>query len=254
MSQVKLAARTLSLFELYASKGEPMSLTELSQGLQAPMSSTLALVRTLVSSGYLYQTRRRTYYPTKKLMGFCTLIDEQDPVLDLLHPYLERMSKASGETAVLGTREDRRVIYLDLEHSTQAIRYTAQSGETRSLHANSLGKALLSTLSEKDLNDVLRGLELTRLTEKTLTSRKTLRAELELSRQRGWASNVAESVPDLAAIAAPFSLGGKWYALSIVGPLARMQAAWSQHVVTLTELVRELQQDHDIGDINQPPF
>jgi len=129
MSEVKLVARTLDLFECYAAQGEPLSLTELSQGLQAPMSSTLALVRTLVARGYLYQTRKRTYYPTKKLMGVCSAIDAQDPILDLLRPYLVRLRDKSGETAVLGTREDLQVIYLDAEHSTQAIRYTARQAK-----------------------------------------------------------------------------------------------------------------------------
>ncbi|MGB6103115.1 MAG: IclR family transcriptional regulator [Pusillimonas sp.] len=249
MSEVKLVARTLDLFETYAAKGEPLSLTELSQGLQAPMSSTLALVRTLVSRGYLYQTRKRAYYPTKKLMGLCTLIDTQDPVLDLLHPYLERLRDASRETAVLGTREDLKVIYLDLANSAQAIRYTAQPGEARSLHANSLGKALLSILDKDELLGVLDRIKLDALTAMTHTSRPALLADLALSRQRGWTANVSESVPDLAAIAAPFSLAGKWYALSIVGPIARMQAAWDQHVATLTRTVHDLQQDQDTENI-----
>lgn len=245
MSQVKLVARTLDLFEFYADKGEPLSLTELSQGLQTPMSSTLALLRTLVSRGYVYQTRKRSYYPTKKLLMLCSLIDSKDPVLDALRPYLRRARDLSDETTVLATREDLQVIYLDTEHSTQAIRYMAEAGEARMLHANSSGKALLSCLDDDDLEDVLDRLEMDALTDKTLTSRKALLDELELSRQRGWASNVAESVSDLAAIATPFSMAGKWYSLSIVGPIARMQAAWDQHVAVLTRIMRDLERDQD---------
>ncbi|WP_256977403.1 IclR family transcriptional regulator [Bordetella genomosp. 10] len=203
MSEVKLVARTLDLFECYARQGEALSLTELSQALGAPMSSTLALVRTLVARGYLYQTRKRTYYPTKKLMGICSAIDTQDPVLDILRPYLARLRDESGETAVLGTREESQVIYLDCAHSLQAIRYTAQAGEARALHSNSLGKALLSALGEEELESVLDKLEMKALTDKTLTGKKALLKDLALSRERGWAANIAESVADLAAIAAP---------------------------------------------------
>ncbi|CAM3754836.1 IclR family transcriptional regulator [Bordetella tumulicola] len=249
MSEVKLVARTLDLFECYADKGEPLSLTELSQGLQAPMSSTLALVRTLVGRGYLYQTRKRTYYPTKKLMGICTSIDMQDPVLDILRPYLVRLRDKSRETAVLGTREDLRVLYLDVEPSSHPIRYTAQAGETRGLHSNSLGKALLSALEEKELQDVLGRLKLTALTDKTLSSPSALRADLTLSRQRGWSANISESVPDLAAVAAPFCLAGKWYALSIVGPIVRMQDAWDQHVKVLTGVMKDIAQDQAVENM-----
>ncbi|ALM82392.1 IclR family transcriptional regulator [Bordetella sp. N] len=240
MSEVKLVARTLDLFECYADKGEALSLTELAQALAAPMSSTLALVRTLVTRGYLYQTRKRTYYPTKKLMGICAAIDVQDPILDILRPYLARLRDESGETAVLGTREDMQVIYLDCAHSPQAIRYTAQAGEARGLHSNSLGKALLSAMGEEELQGVLDSLPLKGLTSATLTSKKALLKDLELSRARGWAANIGESVPDLAAIAAPFSLAGKWYALSIVGPIGRMQAAWDKHVKVLGKVLADL--------------
>lgn len=240
MSEVKLVARTLELFEHYADKGEALSLTELSQGLQTPMSSTLALVRTLVGRGYLYQTRKRTYYPTKKLMGICTAIDMQDPILDILRPYLLRLRDKTNETAVLGTREDLNVIYLDTQHSRQAIRYTAQAGEARSLHSNSLGKALLSALENEALQAVLARMKMKTLTEKTLVTKQALIDELALCRQRGWSANIGESVPDLAAIAAPFCLAGKWYALSVVGPIVRMQASWTQHVATLTDVIKEL--------------
>lgn len=249
MSQVKLVVRTLDLFVLYAEKGEPLSLTELSQGLQAPLSSTLALVRTLVGAGYLYQTRKRAYYPTKKLMSLCVLIDTKDPVLDVLHPYLVHLRNESEETVVLGTREELQVIYLDTEHSHQAIRYSAQAGEARSLYANSTGKALLSVLEDDELQDILNRLELDTLTEKTLASKETLLADLNLIRQRGWAANIAESVPDLAAIAAPFCLGEKWYAMSIVGPISRMEAAWDQHVALLTDMVRKLEREQGTENI-----
>lgn len=245
MSQVKLVARTLDLFEFYADKGEPLSLTELSQGLETPMSSTLALVRTLVSRGYVYQTRKRSYYPTKKLMMLCGLIDAKDPILDALRPYLRRARDLSNETAVLATREDLQVIYLDTEQSTQAIRYMAQAGEARLLHANSSGKALLSSLEDDELDTLLDRMEMQALTPATLTSRKRLLDDLELSRRRGWAANVAESVVDLAAVASPFSLAGKWYSLSIVGPITRMQAAWDQHVAVLAGIMRDLERDQD---------
>lgn len=240
MSQMKQVARALELLELYAQEGVPLTLTDLSRGLQTPMSTTLGLVRTLVGMGYLYQPRKRAYYPTKKLMGLCKLIDANDPVLDVLHPYLERLRDVSGETAVLGKREDFRVLYLDAEHSAQPIRYTAQAGETRQLHSNSLGKALMSVMDKSELKSILAQIRMDKVTDKTLGTQQALLDDLTLSRERGWAANVGESVPDLAAIAAPFCLAGQWYALSIVGPLGRMQASWDKHERALKEIVSEL--------------
>ena len=49
---VKLVARTLDLFELFAAEQRPLPLTELARLLNVPVSSCLALARTLVSRGF----------------------------------------------------------------------------------------------------------------------------------------------------------------------------------------------------------
>jgi len=240
MSQVKLVARTMDLFELYARRGEPLSLTELSRGLQSPMSSTLSLVRTLADKGYLYQTRKRTYYPTKKLIGLGRQIDARDPVLDLVHPYLVRLRDQTGETVVLGKQEDTQVLYLDVALCSQLIRYSAQPGERRHLHSNSIGKALLSAMTPAERDALLDRLDLPAFTAKTVCSRAALLEQLRLSGKRGWAANLGESVDDLAAIAAPFRLAGQWYALSVVGPLPRIQGDLERQVARLRGVVDAL--------------
>src|SRR5690625_4199357 len=239
MATVKLVARTLDLFALYARKNKALTLTELAQGLDAPMSSTLGLIRTLINKGYLYQTAQRTYYPTRRLLLHCQIIANHDPIIELLHPYLLRLKEESGETAVAGKQEHQQIIYLDVVHSDHAIRYMAQAGDVRSLHANSLGKALLSVLNAQALSTLIKKLDLTPITDQTLTTTNAILSELEQSRQRGWASNISESVPDLAAIAAPVYLGGQWYAFSIVGPILRMRKHWDHHVHTLLSVVRD---------------
>lgn len=239
--EVKLVARTLGIFELYAREVRPLSLTELSRGLNAPMSSTLALVRTLIGKGYLYETRKRGgYYPTKKLLGASLKIDSGDPVLDLIHPHLIALRDASGETTVLGKRQDLSVIYLDAVQSTKAIRYMAEVGETRSLHSNSIGKALFSALDSAEQRKLAARIKWERHTGETLTSAKALLADATQSAARGWTANIGESVADLAAIAMPFCLAGEWYGLSIVGPISRMQASWDNHIVLLKRSLDEL--------------
>ena len=65
----------LEAFELFAREHRPLSLTELARGLEVPMSSTLALVRTLAAKGYVYEIRPRGgYYPTRKMRTACAAI------------------------------------------------------------------------------------------------------------------------------------------------------------------------------------
>jgi IclR family transcriptional regulator, acetate operon repressor len=247
--EVKLVARTVDLFDLFAREAKPLSLTELARGLGTPMSSTLALVRTLAEKGFLYETRRRGgYYPTRKMLDACLGIAAAEPLLDLMKPHLARLRDTSGETVVLGKRLGVQVTYLDVAASAHPIRYTAAAGDVRPLQLNSLGKALFSALPPAERKKLAGQIPWQKPTGASIHSARAFLADAETSAERGWAANVGESVPDLAAVAMPFSVTGEWFALSIVGPLGRMQAAWQRHVDELRAAVAALQLSLQSGD------
>lgn len=237
--EVKLVARTLDLIDFFADEARPLSLTEIAQGIDAPVSSSLAMLRTLLAKGYLYEaTRRGGYYPTRKLFLAAQRIDAGDPLLELLHPHLVGLRDATQETAVLGKLQVGRVIYLDCVESHQVIRYTAKPGDARLAHANSIGKALLSTLSETELAAVLEG-TLAHLNDATLHG-DALREDLRRSAERGWAANVGESVPDLAAIAMPVMVAGQTFGVSVAGPRERVVANWDANLAALQAAVGQI--------------
>jgi len=227
--EVKLIARTLDVFEIFARLGRPLSLTELARELDAAPSSTLAMVRTLMLRGYLYEpSRRGAYYPTKKMHVSAGRIDLADPVLDCFRPHLSALRDVSRETVVLGQRQSERVVYLDVLPSNQAIRYIAEPGDTRDLYANSIGRALFAALpaaQQAELRQDADVIELSRVTS-----------------QRGWGENIGESVPDLAALAIAIQAAGSWYGVSIAGPIGRMKDAWPAHVQALLQARSALQQ------------
>lgn len=241
--EVKLVARTLELIELYAQVRRPMSLTELAQGLHAPMSSCLALVRTLVSRGYLYEVRRRGgYYPTARLQSLCGQIQSGDPWLERLRPVLAALRDASGETIMLGKIQDGAVVFLDAAPSTQPVHYATRPGERRPLHTSAVAKAILAQLPPAERDGILAQADFTRHTSSTRTTRAELLADIELARERGWAANLGESVPDLTGLAVALDLGGEWYALCMAGPTPRVWGAREAHVQRLRDAARAFAQ------------
>lgn len=232
--EVKLVARTLDVFEIFAREGRALSLTELSRLLDAAPSSTLALVRTLLIKGYLYEPARRgSYYPTKKIVVASGRIDDADPVLECFHPHLAALRDATGETVVLGQRSGSSVVYLDVVPSPRAIRYMVEPGETRLIQANSIGRALFAMMPVAEQR-ILVGKGEGGSASKYWLDRAARDA------QRGWAENVGDSVPDLAAIAIGLQVAGGCYGVSVVGPMARMQAVWSQQIEHLQSAGEQL--------------
>ncbi|OZI38072.1 IclR family transcriptional regulator [Bordetella genomosp. 10] len=238
---VSLVARTLDLFQLFSDEARPLSLTEIARGLDAPASSTLALLRTLIVKGYLYETRRRSgYFPTRKMLALCHSIDKVDPIFEMTHGFLEELRDATEETTTLAKLRDTEVIYLDVVQSRRSIVYTVAIGDTRAIHANSLGKAIFSALAPEEQKSLLGKMQWNRLTPDTIVDKKKFMKEMAESAERGWAANVNESVAGLAAIAMPFRLVSEWYAIAVVGPMDRMNPRWSEHVEHLAATLSRL--------------
>ncbi|MBB1593944.1 IclR family transcriptional regulator [Achromobacter sp. UMC46] len=232
--EVKLVVRTLELIELFAQTRRPMPLTELAQGLGAPMSSCLALVRTLVARGYLYEVRRRGgYYPTAKLHALSAQIQTGDPWLEQVRPHLAALRDASNETVMLGKIQDGAVVFLDVVESTHPVHYAARPGARRPLHTSAVARAILARLAPADCESMLAVADYTRYTERTLLTRDALRADVERVAAQGWAANVGESVAELTGLAVALDLGGEWYALCMAGPTSRV---WEQRDRNLRHL------------------
>ncbi|NYT61686.1 IclR family transcriptional regulator [Alcaligenaceae bacterium] len=240
---VKTAARTLDLFEVFAKTNKPLTLSELAHALQIPVSSCFALARTLENRGYVYVLgTRKGMYPTKRLLDVASKIVAHDPILERVQPTLSSLRDITGETIVLSKQQGERVVTLDVYLSSNSIRYDTRVGEFRMLHSSSSGKALLGAMNEDELKKMLAKIKLKRLTDATLTTRKALQADLDLSRERGWYANSSESVADLIGVAATVPLGGEMYALSVVGPVYRMSPQLDAHVRALLNACRTIQE------------
>jgi len=223
MSDVKTAVRTLKIFELFASRRQPLVLSELAEQLEIPPSSCLLLIRTLLERGYLYEVARRAgYYPTRRLFDYASDIAAHDPVMQRVRPVLESVRDETGETVTLAKIQAHRLIYLLVVDSPQVIRPVLTAGTLRPLHSTATGKALLSTLDEATRKTLLDEAGLSKLTKNTIVSRSKLEAQLKESAARGWFQNEGESVPELNGVAVPLRISNDSYAITVMGPSYRM--------------------------------
>jgi len=225
-SSVKATVRTLDVMEAFAKLGEPMTLTEIADRIDVPLSSCHAIIRTLHARGYIYQLeRRRLFYPTKRLYEVASEIVRHDPILTMLLPALQALMHETQETVILGKLSGREVIYLEVIEGPQTIRYSAQPGERKPLHSSAAGKALLGQLSEKEYAKLLGRLELKPMTEATIVDREKLKKEVNAGRERGYFVTNGENVTDVKAIAIAATIAGEKFAIAVAGPAPRLQSA-----------------------------
>ena len=120
---VKGAARTLDVFEAFASAGGPLSLSEIAQLIGVPVSSCHSLIRTLQARGYVYVLeKRKRIYPTRRLADIASKIARYDTAVERLTPCLAEIVDKTGETVILGKMQGDHVVYLEVLPGTHTVR------------------------------------------------------------------------------------------------------------------------------------
>ena len=227
---MRAAEQILDLYERYAAAQAPLGLSELARQLGMPASTCFNLVRTFESRGYIYTTGpRRAFYPTKRMLALAQEIARHDPVGTDVVRCLEALRDETGETVVLASRHRDRVTYLEVLESPHRIRYSAQVGETRPIHVNSMGKALISLLPPAERAALADALVFERVTERSLDTPAKYLEDIERSIPRGWFLNDGESVPDVVAVAVPVLVHGSAFAVTLAGPSYRMAGMVERH-------------------------
>jgi DNA-binding IclR family transcriptional regulator len=234
MNSIKSAERVLDLLEAFRAARGPLSLSAIAGAIGAPISSCHGLVQTLQARGYLYPVvHRRLVYPTRRLLDVALELNAHDPVLERLRPTLDAVRDATGETVILGKRQDQVAVYLAVVEGRHTVRYTASAGEHKPLHSSAIGKLMLASMHEEKLAELLARLTLPRITASTLVGRDELLTDLARTRRRGYAVTRGENVVDVMALAAPVAGMAEPLAIAVAGPLGRMEEHLAEHAAVL---------------------
>lgn len=221
---VPAAIRVLDLIETFASLRRPMSVAALAKAMKLPPSSCHGLVKTLEQRGYLVDHENfGGYYFTKRLEEHARRIGGFDPLPSWIHQELMNLRDESGETVMLAKLSGTQAVYVAVIQGVQNVRYIAEVGDTRPLHATAVGKALLGGLDVTKREEIVEGLQLPTSSKKTITERKLLLKDIEASQTRGWFISSGEYLSDVMALAVPVHLSGGLYAAVVSGPLIRME-------------------------------
>ena len=156
-SSVKSSERTLALFELFSREQSPLKITEISEGLGMPQSSTSVLVRSLVQLGYLEKNaKQRTYYPTLRISLLGTWMRRQHRRAGQLPALLSEVSKVTCESSILAMRNGIYSQYLLAQRGKDPKRAHVESGMLYPLACSSTGWCLLTLESKDTIGKIVR--------------------------------------------------------------------------------------------------
>jgi DNA-binding IclR family transcriptional regulator len=200
--------RTLDIIETLVEQ-RALTVSDISREFEIPKSSAYAILQTLKSRGYVEKDAEDRYSLSFRLFSLgATLVDNLD-VRTEVHSLLEELTRKAGITGHIAIRDGGFAVYIDKVEVLDAVRVTTWVGKRMHLHSTSIGKALLSGLSDDEIDHYVSEHSLPSLTPKTITKPKLLKEQLAKIRALGYASCSEENEIDVRSVAAPIFNGSQ---------------------------------------------
>jgi DNA-binding IclR family transcriptional regulator len=150
-----------------------------------------------------------------------------------VRPYLEALSRRTGETAVLAHASGLELVILHSVVSSQTLRVAPGVDSLLSIYATSCGKVILAQMPEQSVRELLQG-KMQPLTPNTL-GLEALLEQLNEVRAQGYSCDYEEHLPGVGAMAVVLNTTQGVYGLSLVGPAARIKANEAANRLALCE-------------------
>ncbi|TMK40209.1 MAG: IclR family transcriptional regulator [Alphaproteobacteria bacterium] len=163
-------------------------------------------------------------------------------------PYLRKLRDQTRETANLAVVDDESIIVLTRMESREIMRSLTKVGGRVAMVASGVGKAVLATYSDDDVNAIIRRQGMPRLTEKSIVRPGALFRELETIRRQGYAVDDEEARIGLRCVAAVVYSDSSepLAAISVSGMTSRVTAA---RLPALGQTVREVAAELTLGGV-----
>ncbi|MCH2220470.1 MAG: IclR family transcriptional regulator [Dechloromonas sp.] len=207
----------LNIFEFLIDSDEPIRIVDVAREFDIDKSSALRFLNTLERHGLAQKNPLdKTYTVGARIEYWAKSLRQPKALVEIARPYLRKLSEMTGQTSHLAIVEDDRAILIEVMPSDSVVSVRQTAGDWEPLYCTAVGKAILAHMSPAEQERLIAQMHFRRLTEKTITSAKQLRRELDRVLEERVAFDDAENNPQVSCIAAPL-LDRQGFPLASVG-------------------------------------
>ncbi len=225
-SSVQSLDRAFDLLETLCRSRSGMTIGALSAATGLHKSTIHRLLSSMCLRGYVQRDPATSVY--RAGMRICEMgsyiVDNLD-IVERARGALERLERSTDETVHLVMRDDTDIVYIHkVDNGSSAIRMFSRIGMRLPMYCTGVGKAILSTWSREDVQQIWADSEIRPWTEHTIVQEEAFLREIDKVRQLGYAIDNEENELGVRCIATAIPDYRKWasYAISLSAPVSRM--------------------------------
>lgn len=201
VSSVDKAFQILRAFE---QREGSLSLSDIAEVTGLDKSSVQRFTYTLAALGYLRKDQEvRRYTISPKVMSLGMIYLRTDPLVARARHLLYELNKTLDATVNMTVLDDTDVIYVVRYPGRQVVTVDVVLGMRRPAFCTATGRAMLSTMTDDEVADIVDRSKLLPYTEFTKTAPKAILAEVRKARAQGFAVTEQETSIGDISIAAP---------------------------------------------------
>lgn len=237
---VKSATRVILVLEYFDQVRRSASVAEVAEHHMWPHSSTSALMRSLVTLGYLhYDSSDRTYLPSMRVALLGDWIQnmplKNGPLLHLL----QYLNDETGETIVLAAQNGLHAQYLRVLQGTNVVRTHFHISTRRPLLNSGTGRMLITRMDDASIRKLVRKHNAHFDAERQIDSAQVFE-RLATDRKNGYALSIHQVTAYTGVIATllPTPPGKQPLAIGIAGLSQRLVSDEQRFVGAMRQAIK----------------
>jgi IclR family KDG regulon transcriptional repressor len=207
--RVPAVDKCFAILELLARSKEPLGISGISGTLGLNKSTVFNIMHTLMDLKILENQPDGKFVFGTRFYILGNMAGKRSDLIQTAHPYLEIINEKTRLSAFLGLRSDRRVILIDKVDSANGIKLSSEIGMQMPVLAGAGIKAMLSQLSDEEIDGILERTELKRYTPNSITDKERYKEEIVEVRKQGIAYDREEYIEGMVAFAVPIKGNGR---------------------------------------------
>jgi DNA-binding IclR family transcriptional regulator len=201
--------KCFAILDLLAKSQEPMGISDISGNLSLNKSTVFNILHTLVELNVLeYHYDGKFRFGTRFYM-LGEMTGQRSSFIQTAHPYLQTINEKTKLSAFLGLRSELHAILIDKVDSAYGIKVSSEIGMRMPALAGAGIKAMLSQLSNEEIDEILYRAELKPYTPYSVIDKAAYKREILEVRKQGIAFDREEYIEGMVAFAIPVKANRK---------------------------------------------